>query len=458
MSDADKNPAVRSSSGLLRELGAAAATAVVVGTIIGSGIFRVPSTMMRAAGSPTMVYAAWIVGGLLSFFGALTYAELGAMRPEAGGEYVYIRDAYGKLPAFLYGWTWFAIAKPASIATVTTGLTDALSALPSFAFLTDPVLGISSKFTWAQVVAIAATIFISYINHIGIKKAGLFQLVFTVLKCFMLTAIAAIGFSYASGTFSNFQTHTAVHGSGFMIALVAALWAYDGWNDLSMVGGEVKNPQKNIPLALILGVAICAVLYMLMNAAVQFVMTAEQIAAVKSPAAEMTRMVIGPAGAAIITGGIALSLLVTLNGTIMSGARIPFALAQDGTFFQGLAKVHSEYATPTNSIWVQALCSIVLLLVAATFKELLEIAIFSEWLFYMIAASTIFVFRRREPDVVRPYKCLGYPVVPLLFILSASVLLYQTFLENVRNSTICCLIIVAGVPIYLWFTRKKQVA
>jgi len=443
---------------LRRELGAAAATAVVVGTIIGSGIFRVPSTMMAAAGSSTMVYAAWIVGGLLSFFGALTYAELGAMRPEAGGEYVYIRDAYGKLPAFLYGWTWFAIAKPASIATVTTGLTDALSALKMFSFLADPVFGGLAKFTWAQVVAIIATLLISYLNFIGIKKAGLFQLIFTILKCGMLIAIAAIGFAYANGTFANFSTHTAHHGSGFMIALVAALWAYDGWNDLSMVGGEVKDPQKNIPLALILGVGICGALYMLMNAAVQFVMTAQQIADVKSPAAEMIRIVLGPNGAAIITAGIALSLLVTLNGTIMSGSRIPFALAKDRTFFPGLATVHPEYATPANSIWIQAICAIILLLVAATFKELLEIAIFSEWLFYMIAASTIFVFRIKEPQVIRPYKCFGYPVVPALFILSASILLYQTFMENVMNSTVCCLIIAAGVPVYLWFTRNQNQA
>ena len=445
-------------TGLVRELGAAAATSVVVGTIIGSGIFRVPSTMMAAAGSSTMVYAAWIVGGLLSFFGALTYSELGAMRPEAGGEYVYIRDAYGKLPAFLYGWTWFAIAKPASIATITTGLTDALSALKMFSFLALPVFGISAKFTWAQVVAILATLLISYLNYLGIKKAGLFQLVFTILKCLMLVSIAAIGFGYASGSFSNFGTHTAQHGSGFMIALVAALWAYDGWNDLSMVGGEVKNPQRNIPLALIAGVGICGALYMFMNAAIQYVMSAQQIADVKSPAAEMTRIVLGPGGAAIITAGIAFSLLVTLNGTIMSGSRIPFALARDGAFFPSLARVNQQYATPANSIWVQAVCAIVLLLVAATFKELLEIAIFSEWLFYMIAASTIFVFRAKEPNAIRPYKCAGYPIVPALFIISASILLYQTFMENVKNSSICCLIILAGIPVYLWFTRKKTIA
>src|SRR5579859_7349420 len=301
-------------SGLRRELGGAAATAVVVGTIIGSGIFRVPSVMMHAVGSSTMVYAAWIVGGLLSFFGALTYSELGAMKPDAGGEYVYIRDAYGKLPAFLYGWTWFAIAKPASIATITTGLTDALSALERFKFLSDSVFPGVTFLKWSQVVAIAATILISYLNHIGVKKAGIFQLVFTIMKCCMLTAVAGIGFTYSAGTFANFGTHTSGATQGFMVALVSALWAYDGWNDLNMVAGEVKNPQKNIPLALILGVGICGVLYMVINGGIQYVMTADQIAATKSPSAEMIRMVLGPGSAAIITGGIVLSLMVTLNG------------------------------------------------------------------------------------------------------------------------------------------------
>ena len=449
------NPNLKSGE-LVRELGVAASTAIVVGTIIGSGIFRVPSSMLVAVGSPKMVYLAWIVGGLLSFAGALTYAELGAMKPQAGGEYVYVRDGYGPLWGFLYSWTWFTVAKPASIATITTGLTDALSALPHFGFLSNRLAGLEHGPSYAQLVAIAATILITFINYIGVRRAGTFQVVFTVLKVIMLIVIAIIGFSYSAGTFANFKTSIPASGSGFMIALVAALWAYDGWNDLNMVAGEVANPQKNIPFALIAGVAIVAGLYMLMNAAIQYVLPSAQIAASKSPASAMTQAVLGAGGAALITAGIALSMLVTLNGTIMSGARVPYAMARDGYFFSALADVHPVFRTPSTSLVVQAVLAIILLLAAATFKELLELAIFSEWLFYMIAASTVFVFRKREPDLPRPYRTWGYPVVPALFVMAAAVLLYQTFMENVRNSTMGSLVILAGVPVFYYFKRKRM--
>jgi APA family basic amino acid/polyamine antiporter len=449
---------------LARDLNVYHASAVVVGTIIGSGIFRVPSTMMTAVGSSETVYLAWIVGGILSFAGALTYAELGAMKPQAGGEYVYVRDAYGPLLGFLYAWTWFAIAKPASIATIVTGLTDALTALPHFEFLANKV----GPLTVSQIVAIAAVIVISFINYIGIKRAGTFQLIFTILKIAMLIIIALIGFSYSSGTFANFKT-SIPPAQGFMVALVAALWAYDGWNDLNMVGGEVKDPGRSIPIALIVGVAIVGGLYMLMNAAIQYVLPASAVAAAKSPASAMTQVVLGTAGAALITSGIALSMLVTLNGTIMSGARVPFAVARDGYFFKAMAEVHPRFQTPSVSIVVQAVLAILLLLVAATFKQLLELAIFSEWLFYMIAASTVFVFRKREPNADRPYRVWGYPVVPALFILAAAYLLYHTFFEGLHTPFIkdgwanpinslsgaCTISILAGIPVFLFFKSKK---
>lgn len=458
--------------GLVRDLTAAQATAVVVGTVIGSGIFRVPGVMMRDLGSADLVFLAWIVGGLLSFFGALTYAELGAMRPQAGGEYVYVRDAYGPLMGFLYAWTWLLVAKPASIATVTTGLTDALSALPSFAFLADPLPGVQAV-NWAQVVAIEVTIAITALNYIGIKKAGTFQLVFTLLKVCLLIAIAVVGFSYASGSWSNFQTRYegAPSGfTGFMIALVATLWAYDGWNDLNQVGGEVRNPERSIPIALIGGVAAVGGLYILMNAAVQYVLPAADVAASKSPAATMTAVALGAGGAALMTAGIALSMVVTLNGTIMSGGRIPYAVARDGYFFEALAKVHPRFRTPGNALILQATLAILLLLAAASFKSLLELAIFGEWLFYMIAASTVFYFRIREPNAPRPYKVWGYPVVPALFIASAAAVLYHSFADNLHvplipgqpanwwNSIaiVGFLFILAGVPVFWGFARKRK--
>src|SRR5271165_2839627 len=285
---------------LSRELGASHAAAVVVGTIIGSGIFLVPSEMMQAVGSARLVYLAWIAGGLLSFFGALTYAELGAMKPQAGGEYVYVRDAYGPLAGFLYGWTWFVIAKPASIATVVTGLVRILGTFPVFSFFSANLISAPIAVNWGQMVAIAAAILISFLNYLGVKKAGEFQLVFTLLKVAIILGIVVVcfsgmgdatgrGWSNFAGTFAGAKGGVA----GFMAALVAALWAYDGWNDLNMVAGEVKRPERNIPIALIAGVATVGVLYMLVNAAVQYVMPASAIAASPRPASDAVALVLG---------------------------------------------------------------------------------------------------------------------------------------------------------------------
>jgi APA family basic amino acid/polyamine antiporter len=450
----------KTSTELVRELNVWHAISIVAGTIIGSGIFLVPAEMMQAVGSAKLVYLAWIVGGALSFFGALTYAELGAVRPFAGGEYVYVRDGYGPLPGFLYAWTWFLIAKPASIASVTSGLVRVLASFSALSFLSNPLLHLGSiTLTNGHLVAIAATILISIVNYVGVRKAGNFQLVMTALKIAMIVLIIGAGFSATTGAWSNFGTSFlgAKGGmAGFMAALVAALWAYDGWNDLNMVSGEISNPERNIPVALIVGVAIVAALYMGMNAAVQYVMPARAVAAASVPASAATQIALGPWSAALVSIGMALSMLVTLNGTIMSGGRVPYAVARDGYFFKALAEVHPRFHTPSLAIVVQAIMAIALLIVGGAFKDLFSLAIFAEWLFYMIAASTIFVFRRREPDRARPYRTWGYPVVPALFIVAAAVLLYYTFTENLHNSYIGSAVILAGIPVYLYFSRKRS--
>jgi APA family basic amino acid/polyamine antiporter len=452
---------------LSRDLGVSHASAVVVGTIIGSGIFLVPAEMMQAVGSAKLVYLAWLVGGLLSFFGALTYAELGAMKPQAGGEYVYVRDAYGPLGGFLYAWTWFIIAKPASVATIATGLVRILGTFSIFSFFSENViathvLSYSFAVTWGQLVAISAAILISVLNYLGVKKAGEFQLVFTILKVAIILAIVAVCFSGAGSAtgrgWSNFAgTFAGAKGgiAGFMAALVAALWAYDGWNDLNMVGGEVRNPGRSIPIALIAGVATVGVLYVLVNAGVQYVLPARAIAESPRPASDAVALVLGRMGASFVSAGMAVSMLVTLNGTIMSGARVPFAVARDGYFFSALADVHPRFHTPTVAIVLQAVLSIALLLLGGNFRQLFSLAIFAEWLFYMIAGSTVFVFRWRDPQAARPYRVLGYPVVPALFVLVAGVLLYYTFRENWPNSFYGFLVILAGVPIFSWFRWRR---
>jgi APA family basic amino acid/polyamine antiporter len=444
--------------GLARELNIRHAIAVVVGNIIGSGIFLVPGVMMQAAGSAVLVYMAWIVGGLLSFFGALTYAELGAMKPEAGGEYVYLRDSYGPLVGFLDAWTWFTIAKPASIGTIALGTVRILGSFSEFGFLNAEVVRAPVSITNGHILAIGLIICISAINYCGVRTAGEFQLFLTALKVVLILAIVVAAFSFSGGTWHNFTgvLPTAKGGvSGFMIALVAALWAYDGWNGVSMLGGEIRNAERNIPIALTSGVLIVAVLYMCTNAGVQFVMSASAVAASDRPATDAMQLAVGSLGTSVVSVGMALSMLVALNGSIMSGARVPFAVARDGYFFECLASVHPRFHTPSTAIIWQGSLASLLLILGGRFQQLFTLAVFAEWLFYMMAASTVFVFRWREPNASRPYKTWGYPYIPSLFVICALLLLVYTFKENVTNSLYGLAVILTGIPVFYGFSKRS---
>jgi len=444
---------------LPRVLGSWHAIAIVVGTIIGSGIFLVPSEMMQAVGSSALVYSAWIVGGLLSLFGAMTYAELSAMMPYAGGEYVYLRAAYGDRIGFLYMWTWFAVAKPASIASVTSGLARTLGIFAAFHWLDAVAIGGPLPVLWSQLFAIAVTWLITGLNYLGIRRAGDFQVVFTLLKAVLILVVVGFCFSSTLGSWSNFATsltHATGGIDGFMIALIATLWAYDGWNDLTMVAGEVKQPGRNLPIALIGGLFIVGALFMATNAAIQYILPAAQIAASPRPAVAALRIVAGPAGAALVAAGMALSIFVTLNGTIMSGARIPFAAARDRLFFPQFATISARFQSPSTSLLVQALLSSVLLLLLGRFQQLFELAVFAEWLFYMLTATTVFVFRRRDPDAVRPYRVWGYPVLPAVFVLCSAAVLVSSFYGNLKGSLIGSGLILVGLPLYEWIRHRYE--
>ena len=446
---------------LPRVLGLSHATAIVIGTIIGSGIFLVPQEMMMAVGTSPLVYLAWITGGLLTLFGAMTYAELAAMMPFAGGEYVYLRRAYGDLTAFLYMWTWFAVAKPASIASVTTGLARTLAIFPALAWLDSYALHRPFPLLWSQLFAILAAWLVTGLNYIGVRKAGDFQVVFTWLKILLVIGIASACFASPIGRLANFHTvFTGAQGgfAGFMVALIAALWAYDGWNDLNMVAEEVMQPERNLPIALVLGVLVVGVLYMAVNAAIQYILPAVAVAAAPRPAVAAMLLVSGHTGALLVTGGMALSILVGLNGTIMSGARVPFAAAREGLFVARLARIHPKFQSPSTSLLVQGTLSTLLLLLIGRFQQLFELAIFAEWLFYMITTTTIFVFRRREPDAERPFRMWGYPILPLLFIAASTVLLVYSYKSNLRSSLIGTMIIASGLPLYLVFRKRIPAA
>jgi len=446
-------------SELPRVLNASHATSIVVGIIIGSGIFLVPREMMAAVGSSRMVYIVWIVGGLLSLFGAMTYAEIAAARPRYGGEYAFLREAYGDLTGFLYMWTQITIAKPASLATIAAGLARVLGTFAIFSSFAQPAF---AHLLWAQVFAIAMTWLITGLNIIGTRKSANVQLLLTWLKGLLILVIAGFCFAAAGnhGSWHNFATSFAgARGgfSGFMIALIAALWAYDGWSDVVTMAGEVQQPQRSMPLALVGGVVIVGALYMLTNAAIQYVLPAAAIAAADRPAADAMRLVAGHWGATLVSIGMAVSIGATFVGSSLSGARVPFAAARDGLFFKQLAHVNPRFHTPSTALILQAVLSSLLLLAIGRFQALFSLAIFAEWLFYALTASTVFIFRRREPKAPRPYSMWGYPLLPALFILAAAVLLVFSFADQLRNSLVGTGIILLGVPLH-YFLRGRRTA
>jgi APA family basic amino acid/polyamine antiporter len=444
-------------SELPRVLTARHAISIVVGIVIGTGIFLVPHEMMAATGSVSTVYAVWIIGGLLSLFGAMSYAEVAALRPRVGGEYAFIREAYGDLPAFLFTWTWVTIAKPASIATIAAGLMRILGSFSALSFLSQPAF---AHLYWSQLAAIAVTWLITALNIVSTRESANVQTALTLLKILLIVGIAVVCFaSLRHGSLHNLTTtYLGAHGglTGFMTALIAALWAYDGWSDVSQLAGEIRDPQRSMPLALIGGVFIVAALYILIQTAIQYILPATTIALSDRPASDALRVVAGSAGAALVTIGMTVSICATLVGSSLSGARVPFAAARDHLFPRSLAAIHPRFQTPSASLILQAVLSSLLLLAIGKYQALFSLAIVSEWLFYALTASTVFVFRRREPNIARPYSVNGYPVTPALFILAAFMIIVFSFVTEPRNSIAGAAVILLGVPLYWWMKSQQR--
>src|SRR3954451_11407055 len=444
---------------LRRDLGLWGAVAIVIGTVIGSGIFLVPKAMILNVGSPGMVFAVWIFGGILTMFGALTYAELAAAMPEAGGEYVYLREAYGPFFGFLYGWTQTWVAKAASIATLATGFFYYLANFrPELEKVigTIPIpLGPNSgplEVRSGQLLAMAVILFLALVNYFGVKIGGAVQIAVTIVKVGLIFAIIVIGFSSGQGNVANYSTSVPVAGgfSGFFAALVAALWAYDGWNNVNMVSSEIRNPQRNLPVALIGGTLLVMAIYIAANIAYFYVLPASAVASSDRVASEMMRRVLGNRGAAWVSVAAMISIFAALNGSILSGSRVPYALARDGYFFQPYAYVSEKYRTPGISILLLSAWSAVLLL-SGQYDNLYTLVIFPSWILYAMAAASVIVLRIRRPDLERPYRTLGYPVVPVLFVCVAVVLIVSTLINSPRESLLGFIIIAAGIPFYRYW-------
>jgi APA family basic amino acid/polyamine antiporter len=445
---------------LTKGLGPYAAIAVVAGTVIGTAIFLVPSLMLAHVGSPIRVIEVWVFAGVLSLFGALGYAELGGALPEAGGEYVYLREAYGPGMGFLYGWAQLMIAKAASIASIATGfmlytayffpgLMQVLWAR-SFGHAGHEV---TFKLTGVQLGAVLAILLLSGLNVLGVRRSGALQTVFTAAKLAVLGVLIVLGLAIGHGSFDHFlaTVPTAVGStatSGFLLATVSALWAYDGWNNLSMVAGEVQNPRRNVPLALIAGSLLVLTVYLLANLAYFYVLTPGEALSTTTIAATAAQHFLTGGGGTFVAVGVLISTFATLNGSILSGSRIPYAQARDGLFPAALARVHSRYHTPHVSIIVQAVVAGAFALTGA-YEALYTKAIYSEWIFYGLVTWGILILRRRRPQLPRPYRMWGYPVVPIVFVAIAVLLLGDTLLERPTDALWCLGLLATGIPAYL---------
>ncbi|MBA3975200.1 MAG: amino acid permease [Candidatus Solibacter sp.] len=437
---------------------------MVVGTVIGSGIFLVPKTMILETGTPGLVFAVWVFGGLLTLAGALTYAEMAAMMPEAGGEYVYLREAYGPFWGFLYGWTQIWVAKSSSIATLATGFFLYLAyfnpALEGVLFRIPLPIGPDGgplEIQTGQILAIAVVLGLAVINYFGVRAGGQVQVATTIAKVAFIAMVIVIGLFSGSADASNFATSIPARGglAGFIAALVAALWAYDGWNNLNMVAGEVKNPQRNLPRALIYGTLLVMIIYLLTNLAYFSVLTAAEVGANDRVAAEMMRRILGGPGAAAVSVAAMVSIFAALNGSILSGSRVPYALANDKLFFKAFGRVNQAHHTPGFSILALSAWSCVLVL-SGRYEQLLTMVIFPSWILYGMAAAAVIVLRRKKPHAERPYRTLGYPVVPVLFVLAALLLLAVTLVNSPRESGLGLIIIAAGYPFYRYWKRLAE--
>jgi basic amino acid/polyamine antiporter, APA family len=456
-------------AGLVKGLGVFGATSVVAGTMIGTAIFVVPGIMLQQVGTPAMVLVVWVAAGVLSLFGALSYAELGAALPEAGGEYVYMRHAYGELFGFLYGWTQFIIAKTASIAAIATGFVIYLAYF--FPRLQETLweawLGfgrhaIPLRLTGLQLGATLMVLLLSGLNILGVRRSGAVQTLFTASKLLVLAILIVLGLVLGHGSWQGFRPVFAPTGHGasllaaFGVATVSALWAYDGWNNLSMVAGEVENPQRNLPIALIAGSLLVLAVYVLVNITYFYVLPASQVLGTSTVAADAARRFLGNAGGAFIAVGVMISTFATLNGSILAGSRIPYATARDGLFPQALAAVHPRFRTPAVALVGQAVIA-GLFALTGQYQSLYTKVIFSEFLFYGLCSAGVFILRRRRPDLPRPYRTWGYPLVPALFVILAVCLLANTFWQQRADSMWGVVLIGSGIPAYfLWKIWKRR--
>src|ERR1700682_1229578 len=460
---------------LVRGLGAWASGAIVVGTMIGTGIFLKPAEMAREGRFVSVVFAAWIIGGILSLCGALSYAELGAAIPEAGGEYAYLRRAFGPAWGFLFGWMHSIVGRPASASSIAAGLVRFLVfllpvvATPIFALhiaipgLTGWLKPYDFVFTWEQPLAVLWLAIMTGVNYLGVRVGGAVQVFLTTIKIisiFIVIGVALFAPAPSAHAAADPIWPTALDAgvfSAFLAALAAALWAYDGWEDLNLVGSELQDPQRNFPRALAGGVSLVAVIYLLFSAACLRVLPFDAVASSEHIASDVVAHVAGHGAATWITLAMVISAIGSMNSSILSGAGVPYAMARDGIFFKIADGIHPKFRTPGRALIFQGVLASLMAL-TGTFEELTNLFIFAAWIFYGLAVVALFRMRRTEPDLPRPYRCWGYPWVPGIFVAGALALTFNIWLERPGRSSIGLLLILAGLPFYRRWNRSLSAA
>jgi basic amino acid/polyamine antiporter, APA family len=449
-------PAHHSSAELKRQLTLLDSTMINVGTIIASAIFIVPSSIAAGLGATGPAILVWVVGGLVSLLGALSVAELGAAMPEAGGQYVYLTKAYGPVWGYLYGWTAGVVINPASIAAIAVGFATYLGF-----FVTLADAGIKA-------VAILSIIALTLLNALGVKLGVLIQNVLTLVKIGLLAVLIAVGFVVPGGSLENFSPvwpHAPLGSliAPFGVAMLAALWAYDGWIEITYVGGEVKDPERNLPRSIVFSTLIAMALYCLVTASFAYVLSPARMGVASLVASDAAQVTMGRAGAALVAVAILTATLGSNNGQVLAGARIPYAMARTGLLPRWLGSVHPRFLTPAPSLIVQGVIAIALTWISTepswqdTYNRLFTYVVLSGFVFYAMSCGAVIRLRSTAAHLPRPYKAWGYPVTPIVFILFSLWLVINTAREQPRDFAQGAALILAGLPLYFWRRRPSAV-
>lgn len=473
-----------SDSSLLQRLGLFSTIMIVTGSMVGSGIFKDPTDIASSLGVPIWYLLIWVIAGLLTLIGALSNAEVASMFPKTGGQYVYFKEMYGDLVAFFYGWSIFAVIQTGSIASIAYVFSEYAQTFvifPKFSPTIEqsfqlylPFIGTfyPLKEFGLKIVTVSIILLLSGVNILGVRSGSLIQNIFTVAKFLAIGALIVCSFIFAQNGLPHFQSSQSIvnHNSlsflmAFIVAIQAAFWSYDGWNNITYVAGEVKNPQQTIPKALIIGAIGVMIFYVLTNAAFLYVLPLSAIASSKLLAKDVATVLFGGIGGYLVASAVMISTFGTTNGTILASARVYQAMAEDGYFFSNMKNIHPRFHTPHYALLLQAVWTSVLVF-SGTFRALTSMLIFVTWVYYALGVIGLFILRNKMPISERPYKVNFYPYLPFIFVIFATAFVFLTLYTDIQmyiegkveviHSLYGLFLVATGIPFYLYFRKNKK--